>query len=287
MPNRIQAVRMKRVRTQIRKNLPMIIMIVLILLFIVFFFWPRIFIVINSGHAGALYRPLQGGTVTDRVYGEGLHIIPPWDTMHIYNMRVQEIPHEMQVLTQKGLKIHLSLSVRYHPEYDVLGVLHKNVGPDYVQKIVVPEVESTLRTIIGDFDAEEVYTTKRAILHKVVNQSLEQVTQKYIKIDDVIIRKVDLPTMIQNAIEAKLEQQQIAEAYIFRLQREEQEAERRRIEATGLRDYNETVRASLTPEVLQWKGIEATREIATSDNSKVVVIGNSSKELPIILGSER
>lgn len=287
MPNRIQAVRMKRVRTQIRKNLPMIIMIVLILLFIVFFFWPRIFIVINSGHAGALYRPLQGGTVTDRVYGEGLHIIPPWDTMHIYNMRVQEIPHEMQVLTQKGLKIHLSLSVRYRPEYDVLGVLHKNVGPDYVQKIVVPEVESTLRTIIGDFDAEEVYTTKRAILHKVVNQSLEQVTQKYIKIDDVIIRKVDLPTMIQNAIEAKLEQQQIAEAYIFRLQREEQEAERRRIEATGLRDYNDTVRASLTPEVLQWKGIEATREIATSDNSKVVVIGNSSKELPIILGSER
>lgn len=278
---------MNRVRTQIKKNLPMIIMIVLIILFVVFFFWPRIFIVINSGHAGALYRPLQGGTVTDRVYGEGLHIIPPWNTMHIYNMRVQEFPHEMQVLTQKGLKIHLSLSIRYRPEYDVLGVLHKNVGPDYVEKIVVPEVESTLRTIVGDFDADEVYTTKRAILHKIVNQSLEQVTQKYIKIDDVIVRKVDLPIMIQNAIEAKLEQKHIAEAYIFRLQRETQEAERRRIEATGLRDYNETVRVSLTPEVLQWKGIEATREIATSENSKVVVIGNSSKELPIILGSDR
>lgn len=278
---------MNRFRTQIKKNLPIIIMGMLILLLVIFFFWPRIFIVISSGHAGALYRPLQGGTVTDQVYGEGLHIIPPWNTMHIYNMRVQEIPHEMQVLTQKGLKIHLSLSIRYHPEYDVLGVLHQNVGPDYVEKIVLPEVESTLRTIIGDFDAEEVYTTKRAILHKVLNQSLEQVTQKYIKIDDVIIRKVDLPTMIQNAIEEKLEQQQLAEAYVFRLQREEQEAQRRRIEATGLRDYNDTVRASLTPDILQWKGIEATREIATSENSKVIVIGNSSKELPIILGAER
>ncbi|WP_034763855.1 prohibitin family protein [Chrysiogenes arsenatis] len=277
---------MNRIRAYVRQHLPQLMIASLLLVFLVVFFWPRIFVVINAGHAGILYRPLFGGTVTDRVFSEGLHIIPPWNTMHIYNMRVQEVAHEIDVLTQKGLKIHLSLSVRYHPEYDVLGVLHQKVGPDYVQKIVIPEVESTLRTIIGDFDAEEVYTTKRAILHKVVNQSLEQVTQKYIKIDDVIIRKVDLPPMIQDAIETKLEQQQIAEAYVFRLQREEQEAQRRRIEASGLKDYNDTVRESLTPQILQWKGIEATRELAKSDNAKVVVIGNSSKELPIILGSD-
>lgn len=278
---------MKRIRLYLRKNLPGFIMACLVLIFVIFFFWPRIFIVVRAGEAGALYRPLKGGTVIDRVYNEGLHIIPPWDTMHIYNMRVQEVAHTLDVLTQKGLKIHLSLSIRYHPEYDVLGVLHQKVGPDYVQKVVIPEVESTLRTIVGDFDAAEVYSTKRAILHKVVNQALEQVTQKYIKIDDVIIRKVELPTMIQLAIETKLEQQQIAEAYVFRLQRETQEAERRRIEATGLRDYNDTVRASLTPEILQWKGIEATQQIARSENSKVIVIGNSSKEMPIILGGDQ
>jgi len=267
----------------LERHFPLYVVSVLLLLFFLVYFWPQIFITVHSGQAGVLYKRFAGGTVVDRLYGEGFHVIFPWNIMTIYDVRYQAAPHQLEILSNKGLKVQVFLTIRFRPEAEVLGVLHQVVGPEYVQRIVIPEVEAVLRTVLGQYDAEEIYTTKRGVIREVVNESLEQVSQRFVKIDDVMITGVDLPAKIRAAIEAKMEEQQLAEAYVFKLEREKQEAERKRIEATGIRDYNRTVEASLSERVLKWKGVEATRELATSPNAKMVVIGGGKDGLPIIL----
>jgi len=267
-------------------NMQQVTVITLILAGFLIFFWPSIFITIRSGQAGVLYSRFAGGTVVDKVYGEGFYAIAPWDKMTIYNVRVQAQTHSMSALTRNGLEIVLQLSIRYHPEYPLLGLLHKRVGPDYIEKIVVPEVESALRQAMGHYTDEELYTSQHAIVKSVVNESLEQVSQKFVKVDDVVIRRIELPEVIRRAIEIKQEQQQFAEAYTYKLQAETQEAERKRIEAQGIKDYNDKVSTSLSSQILKWKGIEATNKLSTSNNAKIVVIGNGSDGLPIILGAD-
>jgi len=272
---------------RVKNNLPFFLVILLIFLFLIVYLWNHIFITIKAGEGGVLYRRFTGGTIVDKVYAEGFHIISPWNIMTVYTVRYQAYPHEMYALTKKGLRIKLSLTIRYKPEYDLLGVLHKAVGPDYLKKVVLPEVEAVLRTLVGDFGAEEVYSTKRAIVQKIVNESLNQVSQRFVKIDDVMITEVELPVYIQKAIEMKLEQKELAAAYEFKLQRELKEAERKRIEAKGIHDYNKTVDASLSDKILTWKGVTATLELSKSDNAKVVIIGAGKDGLPIILDTKK
>jgi regulator of protease activity HflC (stomatin/prohibitin superfamily) len=181
--------------------------------------------------------------------------------------------------------INLQLSVRYHPERQFVGVLHQRVGPDYLDKIVIPEVESVIRTTVGRRTAEEVFTTQGSVLQRIVNEAVEEVVQRFVLIDEVIIRKIVLPAFIRQAIETKLEQKELAEAYEFKLRRERDEAKRKVIEAWGLAQYNQVVATSLSPEILQWKGIQVSKELATSENAKMIVIGNGPEGLPIILGS--
>ncbi len=281
-PNKITT----RINRRIRENLPPLILLFLILLFFIIYFWNSIFISIKSGQAGVLYMRFAGGTVTDRVYDEGIHIIAPWDKMTIYNVRFQTRPHQMDVLTKRGLTLKLTLSIRYHPEYDILGVLHQTVGTDYVNKIVLPEVEAALRRIIGQFEPEEVYTTKRAVIQKILTEALEQTSRRFVEIDDVMITRIELPEAIKEAIQTKLVQQQLARSYEFKLAKEKKEAERKRIEAAGIKDYNNIVDSSLTEDILRFKGVNATKEIAASENAKVIIIGAGRDGLPIILNTE-
>jgi regulator of protease activity HflC (stomatin/prohibitin superfamily) len=275
-----------RIASHMETHFPGYVVGILLFLFFIVYFWSNIVITIHSGELGILYRRLFGGTVVDRVYGEGLTITWPWNIMTVYNVRYQTTPHKLEVLTSKGLKVMVSLSIRYRPETEVLGVLHQVVGPDYLQKIVIPEVEATLRTVLGRYDAEEIYTTKKGIVQHVVNESLEQVSQRFVKIDNVMITGVELPAKIKEAIETKLEAQQVSEAYEFKLEREKKEAERKRIEAAGIRDYNTLIESSLSENVLKWKGVEATRDLSRSANSKVVIIGGGKDGLPVILDAK-
>ena len=282
---------MKRVKrwgcSHVETHFPQYVVGVLLFLFIAVYFWSSIFITIHSGESGVLYRRFFGGTVVDRVYGEGFHIISPWNIMTVYNVRYQTTPHKLDVITNKGLKVMVTLSIRYRPETEVLGVLHQVVGPDYLKKIVIPEVEATLRTVLGRYDAEEIYTTKKGIIQRVMNESLEQVSQRFVKIDNVMITGVELPPKIKEAIETKLEEQQLAEAYEFKLDREKKEAERKRLEAAGIRDYNTMIESSLSDKVLKWKGVEATRDLSKSANSKVIIIGGGKDGLPVILDTNK
>jgi len=256
-------------------------MALLIFLFLFAYLFNNIVYVVHSGEGAVLYRLFFGGTVTDRVYTEGIYFIEPWDKMYIYNARIQEVPYKFDVLSKKGLKIRLGISIRYAPEYELLGVLHQKVGPDYLHTVIIPEVESVLRIIIGKMDAEEVYTTKTAVIEKAINEAIEQVSQRFIKVDDVIIKQIELPSSVEDSIRYKIEQKHLAEAYIFKLEREEREADRKRIEARGIRDHNKILQTSLSKEVMYWRAIQASLELSKSDNSKVVVVGGGKSGLPI------
>lgn len=268
------------------RSLPTIVTVLMIFILFLIFFWSYVFITIKPGEAGVLFRRFERGTVIDHVYPEGLNIIFPWNKMYVYNTRVQQNKHEMTVLTQEGLKVNLLVSIRYFPELNTVGVLHKRVGPDYVEKVVIPEVESIIRIQAGHLSVDELYTPDSAILQKMVNDAIEQMEKNYITIQDVMIVRMTLPKPIEAAIEHKIEHKELADAYQYRLKAETLEAQRKEIEANGIKTYNNIVQKSITPDILKWQGIKATLELSTSNNSKVVVIGNNSKEMPIILGGE-
>lgn len=274
-------------RLWLRDKIPFIIVFTLIILLIIAFLWQLIFISIKAGQAGVLYKRFSGGTVIDYVYPEGLHIISPLNEMFIYETRHQTVKHEFSVLTNKGLPITLKLAIRFYPEYEMLGVLHQRVGPDYVNKIVIPQVESVLRRSIGRYDPEVIYTNKEGILTTIIVSALEEIGQKYVHVDDIIIRTLELPASIQGAIEEKLVYEQQYKAYEFRLAREKQEAERKRIEAAGIKDYQQIISQTLTEQMIKWQGVQATLELSQSQNAKVVVIGSGEHGLPIILGGNQ
>jgi regulator of protease activity HflC (stomatin/prohibitin superfamily) len=274
--------RYQRFQQALRERTIGILIVAIIFMFVAIYLWQRIVITIMPGEAGVLWQLFLGGTRTDYIYSEGLRLIWPWDKMYIYDIRVQQTAHEFDVLTVDGLKLHLAISIRYYPEREMLGVLHQKVGPDYVNTVVIPEIEAVLRVLIGRLHAEEVYATERSIIEEAVNSAVEQIAQRFINVDDVLIKRIEFPPFIVQAIEAKMEQQQLAEAYGFRLTRERKEAERKRIEAEGLRDYNQLLATSLSDQILLWKGIQATLELAQSQNAKIVVIGSGEKGLPVI-----
>ena len=264
-----------------------LLMILVIVLFVVIYFWRDVFITVQSGEVAVLYLRFGGGTQTDRVLGEGLKIIAPWDKLFIYDVRVQEVKHDMDVLTAEGLKVNLSLSIRYHPEAQLVGLLQANIGQDYRDKIVIPEVESALRTTMANFSMRDVYGSQRGLVQQAINDGLEKVQEKFVSIDEVVLREVDLPAQVKDTIEQKMQQKELAESYEYRLDVATKEAQRLQIEATGLKTYNDILNTSLTSNVLKWEGIQATKELAKSPNAKTIIIGNqSSTGLPLILGNE-
>ncbi len=248
--------------------------------------WKSISVKINSGEAGVLYRQFGGGVDTEHTYGEGFHFLAPWNEMIIYDVRQHEVFEKMAVLSSNGLEINIDASCWYRPNEQELGLLHKTVGENYLSKIVQPAIRSASRSVIGRYTPEQIYSSKRdAIQQEIFEETKKIVDKKYIITDDVLIRDVALPPSIKAAIERKLKQEQESLEYEYRLQKAQKEAERQKIEAQGKADANQILNASLTQNVLKDKGIEATLKLADSDNSKVIVIGDSDG-LPIILNDK-
>jgi regulator of protease activity HflC (stomatin/prohibitin superfamily) len=256
------------------------------LLFLAVYLAPDIFVTIQSGDVGVIYRRFAGGTQTEQVVGEGLTFVPPWDQLFIYSIRVQECKHRMPVLTNDGLTVTLNLSIRYRPEREMVALLHQRVGPEYKERIVIPEVESVLRTTMSHFGMNAVYGADRGMVQQIITDSLDQVSEKYVQIDDVIVRSVELPPHISQIIEDKMSEKEKAAAYTYRLEAERKEAERKEIEATGQKRYNELLSGSLTPEILKWRALDVTRDLAKSPNAKTIFLGNKSGDLPMLLDGQ-
>jgi regulator of protease activity HflC (stomatin/prohibitin superfamily) len=256
----------------------------LIAVFLVILFYKRIFISVHAGESGVMWRRFLGGTDLKHVYGEGFHIIPPWDILTIYDRRIQQVPHEFVALSKDGLPINVQLSIRFRPVAAELPMLHQDIGPDYVDKVVKPEIQSMVRFVLAQYTPEQIYTSEGFLLNIIQQGALGQILERHILLDDLLIKRLSLPDSVRNAIEGKLVQQQLLQEYVYRLDREGKEAERKRIEAAGIRDFQiEVMKGGAFDKYLRYQGIGATVQLATSNNAKVVVVGSGSDGLPLIL----
>lgn len=263
------------------KRVAIIVGIVLVSLIIII----KSSITIDAGEGGVLFKTFGGGVVTDQVYGEGFHIIAPWNHVVVYEVRQQQVQEKMAVLSSNGLEISIDVSIWYQPEYENLGFLHQEKGLSYVDRVVRPSVRSATRSVIGRYTPEEIYSTKRDAIQTEIQEETEKVLNtQFVQLNEVLVRDITLPTTIKQAIENKLKQEQASLEYEFKLQKQTKEAERVVIEAKGKAEANRILSASLTDNILKEKGIEATLELSKSDNAKVVVVGNSDG-LPLILGN--
>ncbi len=261
------------------------VIIAVVALIVILLFGGRMFLIIEAGERGVIFRPYSSGLDKENIYSEGFHIIAPWNDMYIYNVREQQREETMDVLDKNGLSINTDVTVRFNPVFNKIGYLHEQFGVNYVNVLVIPEVRSSVRQVAGRYTAEEIYSTKRAEVEQaIITETKQTLGENFIDMKALLIRSINLPTQIKTAIESKLQQEQEALAYEFRLQREESEAERRRIEAEGIANYNRIINASLTDKILTQRGIEATTSLAESPNSKVIVIGSGEDGLPLILG---
>ncbi|MBP2227812.1 regulator of protease activity HflC (stomatin/prohibitin superfamily) [Azospirillum agricola] len=267
------------------------------------YFAPSIVVFIPAGHGGVLWKRFHEGTQMGPALAEGVHVIFPWDKIEIYDLRLQEDTRSYSAIANDGLNVSIEITVRYRPYAETLAALHKHVGNRYLEVLLVPEVGSVSREIVSRFKADELYAHRRL---RVQTEAYEQVADRvmyaqligadnvpkpdgrtktgYLLIQDILIRNVSLPEAIMASIERKIQQDQAAQEYQFRLQRELFESQRKQLEGQGIRAFQETVQANLTENYLRWRGIEATLELAHSPNAKIVVIGNAaSGGLPLIL----
>jgi regulator of protease activity HflC (stomatin/prohibitin superfamily) len=257
-------------------------------LLIIAYLWPRMFVVIPPGSAGVMYRTVAGGTVTDRTWSEGLHVIPPWDRMYTYDLRLQRHELHFQVLSDEGLDLGVRLVVEYRPSPDMLGFLHKDIGEDYFADLIQPEIEAHIRKIFGARPAHEIYASVRDLLQEIGQISLIGKLDKdgqalaakpYVFVQTLDLLQIELPKLVEDAIDEKYHQEQLMLAYRYKLEREEKEAERKRTEAAGIRDFNQ-IAGKVSPDMLRWRGIDATLELAKSNNSKVIVLGSNGQNAP-------
>lgn len=245
------------------------------------------FITLKPGEKGIVFRKFTTGLDKEHIYGDGFHIVAPWNKMIIYNVKEQAIEENMDVLDRNGLSLHVDVTVRFQPIINRIGELHERFGQDYPDKLIRPEVRSMVRQVMGRYSAEEIYSTKRReVEHSIITEtdSILKMPANNIHMTALLIRSIVLPEQIKSAIQNKLEQEQQAKAYEYRLKKEESEAQRKRIMAEGEAAANKIINSSLTPELLRMRGIEATLELSKSNNTKIIVVGSGKDGLPLILG---
>jgi regulator of protease activity HflC (stomatin/prohibitin superfamily) len=242
-------------------------------------------VTINAGENGVIFRTFGNGiNENEKPMGEGFHFVAPWNKVFVYSIRLKERAEEMLVLSSNGLEIKVDVSAWYRPLPDKLPSLVKEISTDYEGTIVIPAMRSAARSVIGRYTPEEIYSTKRdAIQDEIFAETKRILEQKYIAVDRALIRSVILPETIKKAIESKLEQEQLALEYQFKLDRASKEAERQRIAADGEAVANRIVNSSLSDNLLKMRGIEATIKLSESNNAKTVIIGSGKDGLPLIL----
>ena len=260
-----------------RRNYAIVSVVAVVILLLIF--GSKMFFVLKPGERAIVFKQFSSvGLDKDNILTPGFLAIAPWNKLIRYDVREQKSEETMDVLDKGGLSISVDVTIIFNPYYDKIGYLHENIGINYVSVLVIPNVRSSIRAVTGQYTAEEIYSTKRGEVESAIIETTRSALKtKDIEMKDLLIRSISLPDKIKQAIESKLQQQQEALAYQFRLDREKSEADRLRIQAQGISDYNKIISASLTDRILQQKGIDATLELSNSANSKVVVIGSGEE----------
>jgi len=244
----------------------------------------RMIFTVDSGEVLVVYYRVFGGTSHNRIGHEGLHIIAPWDKAYIYKTRTQTMIMPMTLLSKNGVEVHMDAQLRFHPIPETIPYMHRAFGPDYVNTIVKPELMQTVQEVIGQFMPDELYASQSgAFSSRMLARAKRLIGGVYVVVEDIALFNIKLPQAVQDSIQAKAQAEQEALAKAFKVQEEQQEAQRKLIEAQGIQHFQDIVKG-IPSSVLVWKGIEATLELAKSPNAKVIVIG-SKDNLPLMLGN--
>ncbi len=239
---------------------------------------------VPAGHVGVL---TLFGRVTGEALSEGTHLVNPFKINNTMSIRTETVKETASVPSNEGLIISMDTSLLFHLNPAKAAEVYQRVGPRYVDVVVEPNLRSAVREVTASHSANALYSGEREkVAQEIFAQLDRELSKRGILVENVLLRDIQLPTTLKASIEAKQQAEQESLAMSFRLQKEKQEAERKRIEAAGIRDFQQIVAQGISTQLLEWKGIEATETLAKSPNTKVVVIGNPKNGLPLILGAQ-
>src|SRR5713101_2983294 len=299
-PTRVQS----RWRRFVERHLPSVVIYLMVATLVGVVLYPHMVVTVPSGDVGVLWKRFGGGTVLDprRLKNEGFNLILPWNQVFLYDLRLQSFTESYNAISSDGVSLTAAVNVRFRLQRDAVPVLHQAIGPNYEKVLVQPGIGSLTREVMAQYTAEQVYSTARQeIQDKIRSLAEDRLSEKMMEHEgeesyrvsmrdtvilyDILVAGIELPAAIVGAINRKTEQYYIAEEYKFRVEREKRESERKKIEAEGIRDFQQTVSQGISESYLRWRGIEATLQLSQSTNAKVVVIGSGKDGLPIILGN--
>ena len=236
---------------------------------------------VPTGNVGVL---TLFGKVTGEVLEEGIHLVNPLKSVQKLSIQTQSVKESATVPSNEGLMLALDTSLLFHLDKSKAAEVYQSVGADYADKIVEPTLRSEIRASTSAHTANALYTNARELVQQQIQDNLtKQLAPRGVIVENVLLRDVQLPAMLKSSIEAKQQAEQDALRMNFILQKEKQEAERKRIEAQGIADFQKIVATGISTQLLEWKGIEATEKLATSSNAKVVIVGNTKNGLPLVL----
>lgn len=244
----------------------------------------QLFTVVPAGTVGVVDFL---GNVSDNTLKAGVNFVNPMARVVIFSIKTQELKEMMNVPSQEGQNVQLEISLLFALDPDNASKIYKTVGENYAEIILIPQFRSVVRGTTAKYEAKALYTSSREVLAYEIKDELEKlVGPRGILIEAAPLRQIALPAGLTASIEEKLKAEQESQRMQFVLQRESQEADRKRIEAKGIADFQDIVARGISQQLLQWKGIEATEKLAGSANTKVVIIGAGKDGLPVILGNQ-
>jgi prohibitin 1 len=257
---------------------------VFILFLVLAFLLLRSARIVPAGHVGIVDL---FGNVQSEALPSGLHLVNPLARVHRMSVQTREAKETMDTPSSEGLIVHLDVSVLFHLDPIKAPEVYRTVGLEYERVLVVPNVRSAVREVTSSYEAKALYSAEREKMSADINRNiLTAIEPRGVTVERMLLRDVALPPRLQQAIQEKLSAEQEASRMQFVLLKEKQEAERKKIEAEGISSFQKIVTEGINENLLKWKGIEATKELALSGNSKIVVIGAGKEGLPIILGGD-
>lgn len=266
---------------KVKKSLrPKIIAVIIAAILVVLFANP--IVVIPAGHVGVKDF---FGYVSPTTLSPGLGLVVPFTRVIKISVQTMEFMEVADTPSKEGLIINLDVSLLYRLDPQRAVDIYKTVGRSYKEIIVQPQLRSAIREVTASYEAKALYSAEREkIANEIMGLYVKMTKDRGVLTDQVLLRKIGLPNTLAAAIQEKLKREQESEQMKFILQKEQQEAERKRIEAQGISDFQKIVSQGISPQLLEWKGIEATEKLANSQNTKIVVVGNTKNGLPLILG---
>src|SRR5436853_884196 len=236
---------------------------------------------IATGNVGVL---TLFGRVTGETLPEGIHLINPLKSGQKLSVQTQSLKESANVPSNEGLILALDTSLLFRLDKSKASYVYQTMGEPYVEKVVEPTLRAAIRAATSAHSANALYTNARELVQaQIQDEPTTELAPRGVIVEHVLLRDVQLPAMLKGSIEAKQQAEQDALRMSFILQKEKQEAERKRIEAQGIADFQKIVATGISAQLLEWKGIEATEKLAASSNAKVVIIGNPKNGLPLVL----